>query len=606
LIYLPIIDNDKNNLRSIYIKYLRDASVPKNTTTKRTIMILPHNNNEQLFKAIDSLDKSSITTICSSSNNASSIINDQSNEKHETALHRAIRVKTTTKEAVKQLLEIIRVLMVWGANIRLIDIDGYMPVELAILNDELDIVMFLCHKEHLSLHYNAHTVDLNYLKQCLSTSLRVKNERITRYLKTLVSNYKVKAISDLEVVQNLNQLSKDEKQFAQNTCSQPLNIKNLSLQGGGVLGIGYLGALEEMESNGILLENIERVAGTSAGAICSCFIAVGYTVQELHDEMLKFNFENVLDEGDIKVQFLKIIEDIEKGNTGDLLWRLIILLKNFPDLMGLFPGKRFKEELERRIALKTGNGRITFGELHKLKVEKGCKYYKDLYVVAQDLCTSSSTVFSYEHSSDTVISDCIRASMSIPVLFHPIDLPAPGYDASEKHMFVDGGLGMNYPLTIFDKERYLHDGSESDTYIHNPESIGFRLVDKQLMMHYLENTQIKANPCPNGLVSFLSALYSQQGCAQEMLYQLADPHHDRTAFIDRLDISFIDFALKPEEIQNLIQAGVGAMKSYFERKKHSELKTSASDWVVVEDVPDDIETAVESLQQQEQKSCVVM
>ena len=42
------------------------------------------------------------------------------------------------------------------------------------------------------------------------------------------------------------------------------HFKNLVFEGGGVKGIAYVGAMEVLDKEGIL-NNIERVAGTSAG-----------------------------------------------------------------------------------------------------------------------------------------------------------------------------------------------------------------------------------------------------------------------------------------------------------------------------------------------------
>ena len=48
-------------------------------------------------------------------------------------------------------------------------------------------------------------------------------------------------------------------------------------EGGGVKGIGLVGALQAFEEAGFQWQN---VAGTSAGAITAALVAVGYTAQE--------------------------------------------------------------------------------------------------------------------------------------------------------------------------------------------------------------------------------------------------------------------------------------------------------------------------------------
>ena len=72
------------------------------------------------------------------------------------------------------------------------------------------------------------------------------------------------------------------------------HFKNLVFEGGGVKGIAYVGALEVLEKEGIL-QNIERVAGTSAGAMVAVLVSLGYTANELKDILWKINFKNFMD-----------------------------------------------------------------------------------------------------------------------------------------------------------------------------------------------------------------------------------------------------------------------------------------------------------------------
>ena len=50
--------------------------------------------------------------------------------------------------------------------------------------------------------------------------------------------------------------------------------RNLVMEGGGIRGIAYGGALAELEQRGVLA-GIRRVGGTSAGAIQAALLAVG-------------------------------------------------------------------------------------------------------------------------------------------------------------------------------------------------------------------------------------------------------------------------------------------------------------------------------------------
>lgn len=58
------------------------------------------------------------------------------------------------------------------------------------------------------------------------------------------------------------------------------HFKNLVLEGGGVKGIAYVGALDVLIEKGIV-SSIERVGGTSAGAINAILLGLGFTQSEV-------------------------------------------------------------------------------------------------------------------------------------------------------------------------------------------------------------------------------------------------------------------------------------------------------------------------------------
>ncbi len=59
----------------------------------------------------------------------------------------------------------------------------------------------------------------------------------------------------------------------------PYSFQNLVFEGGGVKGIGYVGALEVLDGKGIL-PSITRVGGTSAGAITAFLLGLDYSNAE--------------------------------------------------------------------------------------------------------------------------------------------------------------------------------------------------------------------------------------------------------------------------------------------------------------------------------------
>lgn len=66
------------------------------------------------------------------------------------------------------------------------------------------------------------------------------------------------------------------------TFSQQVYLyKNLVFEGGGgIRGLAYPGALQVLEQKSII-NNVERVAGTSAGAITALMVGLGYNSHEI-------------------------------------------------------------------------------------------------------------------------------------------------------------------------------------------------------------------------------------------------------------------------------------------------------------------------------------
>ena len=72
------------------------------------------------------------------------------------------------------------------------------------------------------------------------------------------------------------------------------NYKNLVLEGGGIWGVAYAGAISVLEQQHILLE-IEKIAGTSSGAIAGVMISVGYNATEIDSIMRSLPVEEFND-----------------------------------------------------------------------------------------------------------------------------------------------------------------------------------------------------------------------------------------------------------------------------------------------------------------------
>src|SRR5262245_19501643 len=117
--------------------------------------------------------------------------------------------------------------------------------------------------------------------------------------------------------------------------------RNLVLEGAGVRGVAYVGASRYLEEQG-MVKDVDKVAGTSAGAIGAVAKLLGYNSKEIEDLIYKTK--------------------LQKFNDGKFFFigGFTRLNRNY----GWYRGKAFTHWLEKIIEDKTGNKDITFQELH--------------------------------------------------------------------------------------------------------------------------------------------------------------------------------------------------------------------------------------------------
>src|SRR6056297_1911594 len=119
-------------------------------------------------------------------------------------------------------------------------------------------------------------------------------------------------------------------------------FENLVFEGGGIKGIAYAGAISVLEEKGIM-PGINRVAGTSAGAITATFLALGASGAQI---------EQILHD----TQFTTF-EDASLGLVRNT-WRLL-------HRYGWYKGDAFSAWAKKQIAALGGDADITFATLAK-------------------------------------------------------------------------------------------------------------------------------------------------------------------------------------------------------------------------------------------------
>ncbi len=326
----------------------------------------------------------------------------------------------------------------------------------------------------------------------------------------------------------------------------PYHFKNLVFEGGGVKGIAYMGAMEVLEEKSIT-SNIERVAGTSVGAINATLVALGYSNAEQKEILWNLDFKNFLDSS----------------------WDIFRNVKRVISHYGWYKGNFFQEWIGSLIARKLNNPDTTFKELK----DKG---KPDLYVYSTNLSTRFGEVFSIERTPDMAIAEAVRISMSIPLFFSAIR-------NKRNDVYVDGGCLNNYPVKLFDREKYvrpddlgktaittpyyieqndafLKEHPDSSPYIYNKETLGFRLDSKTEIAAFRHD-----EPQTHKIEHFSEYVMA---LVHTMLEIQSNEHlhsddWQRSIYIDTLGVSTTDFSLTNEKKQELEKSGRTGALEYF-------------------------------------------
>jgi NTE family protein len=293
-------------------------------------------------------------------------------------------------------------------------------------------------------------------------------------------------------------------------------FKNLVFEGGGVKGIAYGGALQKLEELKIL-QNIERVAGTSAGAITATLLAIGYEAKEISDIIANTNFQDFADE--------------DEGYLKDI-YRFFVYF-------GWHKGDKLKQWTSDHLFVKFGKADLTFSELHhhsELSETVSQRRIRDLYIVGSNLTTHKSELYSHETTPDMQIRDAVRISMSIPFYFQAVF-------SKTKDVLVDGGVIRNYPINIFDDNGY------------NAETLGFRLFDKNTIEGGNKKLEI------TGIKSFAMSLITfMQATACNTHINAQD--WQRTIAIDTTGVEVTEFDLSQAKKNTLIDNGYKGVDKY--------------------------------------------
>lgn len=304
------------------------------------------------------------------------------------------------------------------------------------------------------------------------------------------------------------------------------------LEGGGVKGVGLVGALVALTDAGY---TFNRISGTSAGAIVGALAAAGLTGDGLKEGALSLDYAKFRDPSPL--------DRLPLAGKG------LALLQG----SGLYQGDYAHEWVRSRLA---ELGVRTFGDLkiddESLPPERRYK----LVVTAADVTLGQLVRLPWDYRSvdgldpDTMpVADAVRASMSIPFFFRPVALTSATTKVTST--LIDGGLLSNFPIDSLDRT----DGRE-------PSWPTFGVT----VLPNLPAGDDKVIPLlglslPGGL-HLLEQVIVTTLVGRDQAYLNQPWVSARAIRVDSTRVGVLDFGIKDEETEALYRSGYEAAQAF--------------------------------------------
>lgn len=300
--------------------------------------------------------------------------------------------------------------------------------------------------------------------------------------------------------------------------------ENLILEGGGVLGYAYVGAIKALDELDAL-KTIKRFAGTSIGSVFAALLCIGLSSTEIELLTDNLSFKYLYGNNSISDAY-KVWNNLGVNNMSKLEKQLRHIIKH---------------KVDPDINLKN---------LYKIT-------NKELVIVT--CCLNRETPVYLHHAKFPNVSliTALLCSISIPIVFQPQKHTFFGTE----DLYVDGGLVDNYPIWIFNDIKKLYDGElyETNKDDINPKTLGLKLLsasEKNNHQVFTGRNKIKnINTMLGGIVNTLLVQIERAHISKSYIKQ--------TVKINTGDISFVDFDISKKKISFLKHSGYTSVKTYY-------------------------------------------
>lgn len=331
---------------------------------------------------------------------------------------------------------------------------------------------------------------------------------------------------------------------------------NLAIQGGGIRTFVFHGALAALEEAGAL-QHIDRVAGTSAGAMLGALLCFRLPVRTTLDYYARLEMRRVpqlTSNDDMEPEWSLSLTALQSQLKG--LTHRTATLSRLVSNYGWYSTGYAYNWIRSVIASQCdGNGSATFADFR----ERG---FRDLYVVTANVSQARGEVFSAENTPDAPVAAALLLSQSIPLFFEAMRFD--GKELGKGDYYADGGIVNNYPVELFDHPRYMEHGDVLQSGL-NWQTLGLH--------HYTPSGIVRADRPIRNLLTYMENIATMLLNTQALKLNLHDLNLKRTIQISNLGISATDFTVVPipgnPVYDKLVAEGYRATQAYLAAIKPS-------------------------------------
>ena len=280
-------------------------------------------------------------------------------------------------------------------------------------------------------------------------------------------------------------------------CSIKYNNKNvLVLSGGSFKGLAYMGVIKALGKLDIR-RHLNIFVGTSIGSIFAFLLSLNSYIEEIEEFVNTLDFNNLF-----KFNFKNLFYNYGLNNGDDIV-----------KILGDF------------VIKKNYNSNLTFLDLKN-------KTNNILIINASNITKRQNEVFDYINTPNLEIIKAIRMSISIPLIFTPIEY--------NNCLYVDGGI--------------------TNSFMYN-YTIKTLNIKENKIIGVLLNDEISDNKSFNSyLMNIYYSLYSH-------MYDEIDLNN--VIFITIKNCNISTFKINKKDIQNMVDIGYQKTIEYFKTKNNS-------------------------------------